>query len=382
MSLTPRYTTADLCVIGQGISAFTAALAAARHGLSTLWVLEGAPAFCPRFTVCPGEGNRETGIAEELLLFARRENPSAKDCLPVSVWESVLSAEPNLCRRTGKILRFSEAEGVLYYETEDGEQSVSFEYFADCREQASVPFSLPTDVPDPGAYWPGDGSLRPLSYRLLYPAGTKNTFILGDFASKLPHGTRAQLGQAIGTAAAITKKYAITPGEVLEKHFPEFLETLQYDDCFLPGRERTVSDQALSALLSCDDAVSGDILLLRSGTDRSHESYGEGEREFTMNPGAAIEYQTDAPVDVTRVRIVFDSDLNRDADTPGMPGTLAKVFALEAETEAGWEGILFENENRRRLVTAAVCRPVTGIRLTVLESWGGGPVRLLSFDFE
>ena len=51
-------------------------------------------------------------------------------------------------------------------------------------------------------------------------------------------------------------------------------------------------------------------------------------------------------------------------------------------TENGWEGVLFENENARRLVTAAICRPVTRIHLTVMETWGARGVHLLRFDFE
>lgn len=382
MSLSKPHTAADLFVVGQGIPALTAALAAARHGLSVLWLTKEAPTEYPRFSLCPGTGNRETGIAEELLLLARRENPAAGDTLPARTLDSVLSAEPNLRRIRGKFSRFCEKDGTVFFETADGETTVVSAYFADCREEAPVALSFDRDFAKAVAYVHRDGVLSPLSCRLLFPADSERVFVLGDFAKALPEGTRAQLGQAIGTAAAIAKKYGVTPGEMAASHRPEFLETLLYDDCFLPGWERTVSDAALSALLSCDDAVSGDILQLRSGIDRSHACYGEGDQGFVMNPGAAIEYQTEGPVDAARVRIVFDSDLDRDPDTPGMPEALSKVFALEVETEEGWEGVLFENENRRRLVTAAVCRPVTGIRLTVLESWGGGPVRLLSFDFE
>ena len=110
----------------------------------------------------------------------------------------------------------------------------------------------------------------------------------------------------------------------------------------------------------------------------------------------------DQPTEVSRVRVVFDSDLNRITlpgdsiertksmraslrlDTPRscMPKTLAKVYSLEIETENGWEGVLFETENLRRLVTAPICRAVTGIRLTVQETWGEENVHIMSFDFE
>ena len=110
----------------------------------------------------------------------------------------------------------------------------------------------------------------------------------------------------------------------------------------------------------------------------------------------------DEATEVSRVRVVFDSDLDRvtlpgdrveqqhsmranvkpDSPVMTMPKTLAKVFALEVETENGWEGIIFETENLRRLITLPICRPVTGIRLTVMETWGAENVHIMSLDFE
>lgn len=276
----------------------------------------------------------------------------------------------------------------------------------------------PLDDHDPrGFYNPGSGCLQVqaaspygIPYRCLYSRNIENLFFAGRnismthaaMSSSRVMATCAVCGQAVGTAASVALKYKTSPRGVYEAHIGELQQTLLYDDCFLPGVRREVSDDALNAVLECDDAVCGDILNLRSGIDRNNATWGEGDQGFTMHVGASVEYHMAELTPVSRVRVVFDSDLNRDTlpgdsterthgtractkpDSPvmTMPQTLAKVYALEVETESGWEGILFETENIRRLITAPICRDVTGIRLTVMETWGAENVHILSFDFE
>ncbi len=276
----------------------------------------------------------------------------------------------------------------------------------------------PLDDHDPRGFWhPGRPCLQVQSsspygipYRCIYSKNIDNLLFAGRnisvthaaLSSSRVMATCATLGQAAGTAAAVALKYGTTPRGVYEKHLDELQQTLMYDDCFLPRLRRRVSDAALSAELSCDDAQGGDILNLRSGADRNNATYGDGDQGFTMGVGASVEYHMEAPCEVSRVRIVFDSDLNRvtlpgdaverthgmranvkpDSPVMTMPQTLTKVYSLEVETEAGWEGVIFEERNLRRMVTAAVGRAVTGIRLTVMETWGAPVVHLFSFDFE
>jgi len=276
----------------------------------------------------------------------------------------------------------------------------------------------PLDDHDPrGFYNPGHGCLQVQSkspygipYRCLYSRNIDNLYFAGRnismthaaMSSSRVMATCAILGQAAGTAAAIAAKYGTSPRGVYESHLAELKETLMYDDCFLPYNSRTVSEAALNAELSCDDALGGDILNLRNGIDRNNHTYGEGEQGFTMGIGASVEYHMDTPTEVSRVRVVFDSDLDRvtlpgdkcerthtmrasvkpDSPVMCMPKTLAKVFSIEVETEAGWEGVIFETENLRRLVSVPICRAVTGIRLTVMETWGAQDVHIMSFDFE
>lgn len=84
--------TFDFCVVGGGLAGLLAAVAAARHGLKTALVhdrpvLGGNASSEIRMHICGahGEGNRETGILEELQLENLYRNP----LLNYSIWDSV-----------------------------------------------------------------------------------------------------------------------------------------------------------------------------------------------------------------------------------------------------------------------------------------------------
>lgn len=93
----------DLCVVGGGLSGLCCAIAAARHGIRVVLVqdrpvLGGNASGEIRMWVCGahGEGNRESGIIEELMLENYYRNPGLK----FPIWDSVLyekaMAEKNL----------------------------------------------------------------------------------------------------------------------------------------------------------------------------------------------------------------------------------------------------------------------------------------------
>lgn len=95
--------TADVCVIGGGLSGICAAVAAARNGAKTVLMhdrpmLGGNASSEIRMWVCGanGKNNRETGIVEELMLENYYRNPYKN----YSIWDSVMLElawkEPNL----------------------------------------------------------------------------------------------------------------------------------------------------------------------------------------------------------------------------------------------------------------------------------------------
>lgn len=85
--------TADLCVVGGGLSGVSAAVEAARHGLRVVLMqdrpmLGGNASSEIRMWVCGahGKSKRETGIIEEIMLENQYRNPDKN----YSVWDSVI----------------------------------------------------------------------------------------------------------------------------------------------------------------------------------------------------------------------------------------------------------------------------------------------------
>ncbi|MBQ9746997.1 MAG: FAD-dependent oxidoreductase, partial [Clostridia bacterium] len=83
----------DLCVIGGGMSGMSAAISAAREGISVVLmherpVLGGNASSEIRMWICGahGDNNRETGIIEEIALENMYRNPTKS----YAVWDTVL----------------------------------------------------------------------------------------------------------------------------------------------------------------------------------------------------------------------------------------------------------------------------------------------------
>ena len=327
---------AQFCVFGESDGAMGVALSAARHGADTVLILPDGTA--------PDRGKAERNLR---ILYGTAEMRFAEDTRIHSATvggKTVIAPVFAQCRR-GDFLGAVALSGM---------DTLSEQLLSGREEYARV-IECFTDENE---------TLYGVLFDCVCDPSCVNLY--------RADGTDAALASAVGTAAAIGAKYGVLPCEVFADHMDELTQTLLYDGAFLPHIRRTVSEAARTAELSCDDAVSGDILNLRTGIDTNSPLYGEGDQGFTMAKGATVEYHMDEAVDVTRARIVFDADGD----------ALAKVYALEIEADGAWEGILFENENRRRLVTAAICRPITGIRLTVMETWGAQNVHIFAFDFE
>ncbi len=95
--------TADVCVVGGGMSGLAAAISAARAGAKVVLmherpVLGGNASSEIRMWICgaDGENNRETGLAEEIALTSLYRNPTKN----FYVWDTILfdfaKSEPNL----------------------------------------------------------------------------------------------------------------------------------------------------------------------------------------------------------------------------------------------------------------------------------------------
>ena len=108
--------------------------------------------------------------------------------------------------------------------------------------------------------------------------------------------TCALLGQAVGTAVAQMVQY----GENTDNIDIERLQEQPYGGRLLASWEKIRSVSELSLDLKCNN----DIVI--NGKERGDENRWIGEK------GDYLEYRSDRPFKLSGVRIVFDSDLNRD----------------------------------------------------------------------
>lgn len=160
------------------------------------------------------------------------------------------------------------------------------------------------------------------------------------------------------------------------------------DDCFLPGLQRIVPDITLAARLTASEP-NADVL--RNGIDRPLD----GQSNSWPAPlGAWVAYEFDQPTRLRRVRLVFDSDLNRrqlnmpsrfplDAPPRCLPSTVVRSFRLQIRDQSGsWQTCAQVKDNYLRLVRIDLDISCQAVRLVIDTSWGANPVQVFSFDVE
>lgn len=242
-----------------------------------------------------------------------------------------------------------------------------------------------------------------IPYRSMYSRNVENLMFAGRnisvthtaMSSTRVMATCGTIGQAVGTAAAIAIRDHLTPRGVYEHRIKELKQTLMEDDCYLPFNTRKVPDLTLNAKLVCD---ADNAEALRNGLDRP---IGADDNGCHIPLGASVAYDFGRPVRVGRVRLILDSDLNRDTltsldrklcrnmphnrplDWPDsyVPKTMLKSYRLEGVTADGRTIVLHEEENnyqRRNFIELDA--EITALRLTPLSTWGAEDAHIFSFD--
>ena len=242
-----------------------------------------------------------------------------------------------------------------------------------------------------------------IPYRCLYSVNIDNLFCAGRnisvthtaMSSTRVMATCATLGQAVGTAAAIAALYGLTPRGVYEQRIAELQQTLMDDDCYLPFRRRAIPALTRNAFLACDSPEAEN---LRNGFDRALDGAYNG---VAVPLGSAVAYTFPAPEPISRVRVVLDSDLNRDTlpecerrrernmlhnrplgwPDAYVPTTLLRAFRIEGVRPDGTAETLYESQdNHRRLISVPADGIYTAVRLVPLATWGDPLARIFSFD--
>ncbi|MBN1555509.1 MAG: FAD-dependent oxidoreductase [Phycisphaerae bacterium] len=236
-----------------------------------------------------------------------------------------------------------------------------------------------------------------IPYRCVYSRNVENLLFAGRnisathaaMSSTRVMATCAILGQAAGTAAALACENRATPRQIGQGNLLRRLQQmLMADDCYLPGLSREISPICTRAELT---ASRGDPEPLRNGVDRP---VGQYSNAWEASPGDWVEYRFPSERALRRIRLVFDSDLNRqDKNIPcrrplsprrvAPPATLAADFDIEIQrTPPAWETLLEVRDNYQRLVRIPRDTHATAIRLKLRRTWGNPRVRLFGFEVE
>jgi len=233
-----------------------------------------------------------------------------------------------------------------------------------------------------------------IPYRALYSRNVDNLFCAGRnisathvaIGSSRVMATCALIGQAVGTAASIAVKNDLLPRGVYQQRLAELQDTLQEDDCFLPGKPRKISPISRDAELTASE---GDPQPLRNGIDRP---VGEVDNGWTGPLGGWVQYTFATRQPVREIRLVMDSDLNRadtnmlawyplDVELVGTPQTIIRAFRVEAmDGNGNWTVIARQDNNYQRLVRIHTDVEARAIRFVPEQTWGAEKAHLFAFE--
>ena len=250
--------------------------------------------------------------------------------------------------------------------------------------------------PAPSPYGIPFRSLYSLEIPNLLFAGRNISVTHAAMSSTRVMGTCAALGQAVGTAAALAVARDCLPEEISQSHIEELQDLLMQDDCFLPHLRRKIDPLSARACLS---GGGENLESLRDGVDRPRP---DGEHAWRGRAGDRIRYAFASPARVRRVRLVLDSDLNRETlpeiernmnrpmfhnrlkslEPSRMPATLLRAYRVEAIFPDGSRQTLVEETNNRyRLRVHEIdAPPCAAIELTPVATWGAETVRIFAFE--
>lgn len=188
--------------------------------------------------------------------------------------------------------------------------------------------------------------------------------------------TCAILGQAIGTAVSVILE---DNSDCRSIDIDKLQQRLLHDDCYLPNIARRVSEVSTNAQCSAP--------VVCNGVDRFRENLWCGKE------GDVIEYRLKEPKKIKNIRLVFDSDLNRDfynmpcsypLNEPvyWVPKTLVRNYDVVLTAADGKTEIISIENNHHRLVNHPVDFEATAVKLVPKTTWGADTFNVYAFEIE
>lgn len=214
-----------------------------------------------------------------------------------------------------------------------------------------------------------------ITWRSLYSANIDNLTFAGRnistthvaLSSSRVMATCGVLGQALGTGIAQAVKDNTSVDNI---DIDKLQQTLMYDDCYLPFTQRRLSPLTLKARTTAE--------LIRNGIERGENNCYKGDN---------VVFSFDSPEVISEIRLVFDSDLNREYDNMPcnyplvephyhLPHTLVKAYQIIADGKL----ILEEANNYQRLRRHSVSISAKNIEIRFLETHGCDDFRIFAVD--
>lgn len=224
-----------------------------------------------------------------------------------------------------------------------------------------------------------------IPWRSLYSADIDNLLFAGRnisvthtaMSSSRVMATCSLIGQAVGTGVALAVKCGCSPRDI---DVAQLQQELMLDDCYIPYKERKLSRLTLEADTNAE--------IVRDGIDRN---FGDLVHCWRGRKGEYIEYSFNSPQYVEKLRLVFDSNLQREYhNMPSnyplnetkykLPDTLVRSYSVVAVTETGEEVLEKVCNNRRRLVFHDINKRIKSIRIVPETTWGCSEYRIFAVD--
>lgn len=244
-----------------------------------------------------------------------------------------------------------------------------------------------------------------IPYRCVYSKNIENLYFAGRnisvthtaMSASRVMATCALLGQAVGTAASIAVKESITPREVGEKHIEALKQALMYDGCYLPFNRMEMSDLTKSAVIT---STGNNAEKLLNGLERTIDG---DDNCWTGKTGDTITFEYDREYPINEIRLVFNSDLNRETTGAGeyipekitvcnihknapalnVPKTLVKSMKIElCSADNVWREINGIENNHQRLVMVKVGEKAKAVRFTLTQTNGNEQAEIYSIDLK
>lgn len=204
--------------------------------------------------------------------------------------------------------------------------------------------------------------VTPIPFRCLYSKNVNNMFMVGRCVSVSHIGlgaarvqlTAATMGQAVGTAVSLCKKYSIDPRVVGAEHIEELQQLLIKDGQYIPGVvNNDICDIAKSADVFADsETENGKAVNIINGKTRPRDGKDYAWVSSKKLP-QSITLKLDSPKAIDEVRIIFDIPFDR-YDKGFMPqperDEMITDFTVELKTESGYQTIADIKNNYQRLV--------------------------------